>query len=504
MSDRPNILFLLNDHQTYYGHGEMSGGPKIQRPHFKKLASQGIEFSHAYTACPLCGPARRTLLTGLYPHNHRELKNEVNFPFDKETYLDILGDNGYDNYYYGKWHAGPGTAHDHQCEGFSYPNYNNPLTKPEYRAYLKRKGLPLLKARIVRSFWDLEWKVPKEYGMQIGKEYTPLSLNYEEGAFGIMTTPLETHESFFLANLACEKLKEISQLDNHKPFNMRVDFWGPHMPYFVTQELLDLYNPEEIPIHPNFESDLSNKPEIYKFDFYYPISKNGRLLYPNPLPWSEWQKVLAISYAHNTLIDQAGGLILNTLERLGLDDNTLVIWTTDHGDGLACHGGHFDKYSYMPEEMLRIPLAIKYPKKIPSGQVSDNLVSNIDIAPTILDAAGLSFKNEVDGTSLLPLCSREDHEWREDLMCETHGHHGQTHIGRAILTKSYKYIFNYKDMDELYDLKIDPYELNNLIYDDKQKELLENMKSRLNKWRSITNDEMDRATLRKIVSGKIQ
>jgi len=504
MSNKPNILFLLNDHQTYYGHGEMSGGPKIQRPNFERLAREGIEFSHAYTACPLCGPARRTLLTGLFPHNHRELKNEVNYPFDKETYLNILANAGYKNYYFGKWHAGPGTAHEHQCDGFSYPGYNNPLITSEYRAYLKKKNLPVFKAKIVRSFWDLEWKIPKDYDLEIGKEYTPLSPNYEEGVFGIMTTPKETHEAFFLAHLACEKLRDLAESNSEKPFHLRVDFWGPHPPYFVTQDFLDLYNPEDIPIYPNLDSDLINKPNIYKYDIYYPISKNGKLIYPNPLPWPEWQKVLAISYAHNTLIDHAGGLILNTLEKLGLNDNTLVIWTLDHGDGLACHGGHFDKYSYMPEEMIRIPLAISYPDIIPSGQISEHLVSNIDIAPTILDVAGLSFKSEVDGKSLLPICSEKSIKWREDLMCETHGHHAQTHIGRAILTNRYKYVFNHKDMDELYDLKNDPYELNNLIYEDEFDGLLDDMKRRLTHWRAETNDIIDRQILRKILSGKIR
>ena len=114
MSDRPNIVFLLNDHQAYYRHG-WDGGPRVQRPYFDRLASEGVVFDRAYTASPLCGPARRTILTGLYPHTHREIKNDICAPFLHELYLDKLADSGYHNYYYGKWHAGPGTAHDHRC-----------------------------------------------------------------------------------------------------------------------------------------------------------------------------------------------------------------------------------------------------------------------------------------------------------------------------------------------------------------------------------------------------
>ena len=140
-SNKPNIVFLLNDHQAYYRHG-WDRGPRIQRPHFNRLASGGIVFNRAYTACPLCAPSRRTMLTGLLPHNHGEIKNGTDHPFDHETYYDRLAELGYQNYYFGKWHAGPGTAYDHHCDGFSYPSYNNPYTKPEYKEYLRARNLP--------------------------------------------------------------------------------------------------------------------------------------------------------------------------------------------------------------------------------------------------------------------------------------------------------------------------------------------------------------------------
>ena len=155
MADRPNIVFLLNDHQAHYRHG-WDAGPKIQRPHFDRLASEGITFERAYTACPLCGPARRTMLTGLFPHNHKEIHNGTDHPYDREVYLDILSEQGYRNYYYGKWHAGAGTAYDHACEGLSYPSYNNPYNKPEYLEYLAQRRLPEYEVVIQRSFLDPE------------------------------------------------------------------------------------------------------------------------------------------------------------------------------------------------------------------------------------------------------------------------------------------------------------------------------------------------------------
>ena len=481
MRDRPNLLFLLNDHQAFYRHG-WDSGPAVRRPHFDRLASEGIVFHRAYTACPLCGPARRTMLTGLFPHTHGELKNDTNHPYNREVYLDILAANGYKNYYYGKWHAGPGTAYDHHCEGFSYPSYNNPYTKPEYREYLDRRGLPVAEILMERNFWQ------ENEERRAGGLYRQTRDWCNEHATGIMQTPAETHEAFFLANLACDRLRELADSRNNEPFALRVDFWGPHQPYFPTQQFADMYNPEEIPEYGSFRDDLKGKPEIYRSEGNFPLHKDRKLIIPNPLPWSEWQKVLARCYAQITMIDAAGGLILDTLDELGLAENTFVVWTTDHGDAVACHGGHFDKRSYMPEEMVRIPMAIRFPGRIPPGQRSHHLVSNLDIAPTLLDAGGTSFGDAVHGSSLLPICAGENAEWRDDLMCETHGH-GENHIGRLVITDRHKYVANKGQMDELYDLQGDPYEMRNLMDAPEYSDILSDLKARLLEWQHRTKDD---------------
>lgn len=487
----PNILLMLNDHQTFYGHGRNFGGPEILRPNFKKLAKEGVEFTNAYTACPLCGPARRTILTGLYPHNHRELLNEINQPFDKKTYLEILDENGYENYYYGKWHAGPRTAHQFNCEGFSYPLYGNPFITQEYKQYLKEHNFPQFQVKLTHSFYNPEWKSARKVGIKVGATYSPKNNYYDESACGIMTSPEETHEAFFLANLACEQLEKIAESNSNKPFNMSVHFWGPHPPYFVTQEFLDHYKSKDFPIYPNFDDDLKEKPEIYMYDMYYPISENGKLILPNPLNWSEWKSVLSHIYANISLVDKAGGQVLDTLNKLGLSENTIVIWTADHGDGIACHGGHFDKDCYMPQELLKVPLAMRYPEEIKSCQKSNEFVSNVDIAPTILDAANLKFDTHIDGKSLIPLCQGKSKKWREDIMVETHGHK-HIHLGRAIITKRYKYIFNDRFKDEFYDLSKDPYELTNLINDEDYSTILKDLKTRLKQRRIKTNDPFEK------------
>jgi arylsulfatase A-like enzyme len=497
MTQKPNIVLLLNDHQAFYGHGKMVDGPKILKPHFEKLAQEGIEFTQAYTCCPLCTPARRSMLTGLFPHTHGEFSNKSLNPFSNETYLGKLAEAGYKNYYFGKWHAGPGTAYDHHCEGFSYPDYNNPYTKPEYKKYLEEKNLPHFQVRLQRSFYHPKSKYGKihKLKMESGELHTLDRAVCNEHTTGIITTPKETHEAFFLAHLACEKLKEIANSDIKEPFHLRVDFWGPHQPYFASQEFLDKYIPEKIHELPSFRDALKDKPNLYRFERNFPLHKGGTITYPNPLPWSEWQKVLALNYAQQTLIDEAGGLILDTLDELGFKDNTLVIWSADHGDAIGCHGGHYDKDTYMPEEMMRIPLAVRYPGIISAGQKSEKLVSNLDLPLTFLDVADNPFSNIVHGQSILPICINKDEEWRDDLMCEMNGHFS-INIGRMIVTDRYKYIFNDEDKDELYDLKEDPFELENLIDKKKYAEILINMKKRLEKWRKLTDDKMTRKIIR--------
>ncbi|MFQ5805885.1 MAG: sulfatase-like hydrolase/transferase [Phycisphaerae bacterium] len=478
MSDRPNILLLLNDHQAYYRHG-WDGGPKPQRPHFDRLAAGGVSFSRAYTACPLCMPVRRTMLTGVFPHKHRLLHNDENqVPAPYEMYFGRLAERGYRNYYYGKWHAGPpGSARDHGCEGFSYASFGNPYATREYNEYVGRRGLPPVEYRIERVFgmWFERLRAGDLYRGADG---------WPDGT-GLTLTPKETHEAFFLAHLACDQLRENAK--RGQPFAMRVDFWGPHHPHFPTQEFADRYNPEDIPEYGNFRDDLTSKPEIYRTERCAPLGRDRRLIQPSPLPWREWQKIIARVYASITMIDATGGLILDTLNELSLTDNTFVIWTADHGDALACHGGHFDKGSYMPEEMLRVPMAIRWPGCIQPGQVSDRLVSLLDVGPTFLNLAGTRFDHETDGTSLVDLCTGANAGWREDVMCETHGY-GDDVLGRSIITDRYKYTATSGQMHELYDLQSDPYELTNLIDDPTYQDVRVDMQHRLAEWQQQTRD----------------
>ncbi|WP_105614343.1 sulfatase-like hydrolase/transferase [Vallitalea okinawensis] len=490
---KPNIVFILNDHQAYYRHG-WDGDVKPKTPNFDKLASEGVEFTNAYCATPLCSPVRRSMLNGLFSHTHGHLFNFSETPYVEESYLKKLNGDGYKNYYYGKWHAGPGTPITHQkCEGFSCEGYGNPYISDEYKAYLKKNKLPKALHKIEYDFTPEDMVESNVFkGLIEGANYSCEAFWCGEHAVGITTTPKETHEAFFLANLACDQLEEISKSDSEEPFHLRVDFWGPHQPFFPTQEYLDMYDPSEIQVYGSHFDDLNNRPEVHREERNLPLGdKDGKIISPSPLKWEHWQQILARAYAHQTMIDDAGGVIINKLKELGLDENTIVIWSADHGDALASHGGHFDKCSYMSQEVMRIPMAIRWPNKLKPHQECNELISNMDIPTTILDAAGLSFTEKVHGRSILDLFSQDQVSWREDLMCETSGHgYAEKINGRMLVKGNYKYVSFEGQLKELYNLKDDPYELDNLIGKKEYAEIENEMIKKLKRWQKETNDPL--------------
>lgn len=459
---KPNLLFILNDHQAYYGHG-MQGGVKPMHPNFDAFAASGAAFSQSYSVTPMCGPTRRSFLTGLYPHTHGQVHNENDPGYMHDVYLDNLHEGGYLNYYYGKWHAGPGCAYDHHSRGFSQSGYGNPYNTPEYEAYCKKHGLPRARHRIERAFVNHGFKSYRHFAKMVpGAEYQCEEHFSGEHAYGVTITPEDTHEAFFLANLACEQLERLAENPDGQPWALRVDFWGPHQPFFPTQKYLDMYDRTEIPPYPSLNDTLEDKPRVLRMENNGPMGKDGEIQVPPPMSLEEWQDVLVHCYAHGTMVDAAGGRVLDKLKELGLDENTLIIWTTDHGDALACHGGHFDKDSHMAMEVIRTPLALSWKGQVEPGSRYDGYVFSCDVPCTLMDAAGLEFSNDVDGVSLLKLL-RGEIPPRETLMLETYGHgYGTTIIGRTLLHDNWKYTCTEDDLDELYYLPDDPYEMTNL------------------------------------------
>ncbi len=471
---KPNIVFIIADHQAFYGH-DREGEYEYKWPNYERFASEGIRFDRAYSVCPLCSPARSSMMTGVYPSSHGIIMNTEADGFGNQSdiesgqplYSHYLSQAGYRNGYVGKWHCGRERLPiDYGIEGWSLPDYGKIYMSDAYKDYAEERGFGDARAQMEYNINYPEWR-----GQEIVL-HDPSPWKFMNGS-GVLAGPPEAHEEQFVAHLACEKLREFAS--DEQPFSLVVSLWGPHQPYYPSAEFADMVDPAGIPEYPSFRDDLEGRP--LRHIMHREISHRSAQAFPD---WSTWQEILARCYAQGYQTDAAIGNVLDTLDELSLSDNTIVIWLADHGDAVASHGGLWDKSSSFMEEVMRVPMAIRWPAAIQGGQESDQFVSNMDATATMLDAAGIDVPDHMHSRSLLPLGrdGAED-QWSDELICEHMGHGGHFFPQRMILRDRYKYVFSIHDMNELYDLQEDPYEMNNLVHDEQYADLVADMKQRL-------------------------
>jgi arylsulfatase A-like enzyme len=445
MKQNPNILLILTDQQATHTLS-CYGAPVAQSPHIDTLARDGIRFERAYTPCALCTPARASLLTGLYPHNHGALYNTGAYSrFDEaqtgaglETYPELLKTAGYRLGYAGKWHAGIArTAADLGFVGFSLPDYGIIRSDPSYRAHLDAIGQATPERHIE---FVAEGGPPESSGGNIS---------------GWISGTIESSPCHFIADRALEHINELASGD--APWMMAVNFWEPHAPYLPTEDYKDRYDPEDIKEWPNFRDNLKDRPALHRIlrKSIFPGATNAT--------WDDWALCISRYYAQAAMVDAEVGRILEGMRKKGLYDDCLIVFASDHGESSGVHGGAFDKGGMAYEEIYQIPMIIKLPENVHAGQTRHSLVSLFDLAPTFCEAAQATLK-ECDARSLFPVLENGDNSGRDYLLAEDHGH--RVPFGQRILWDGrYKYVWNLSDTDELYDLFEDPAELCNRIAD---------------------------------------
>jgi arylsulfatase A-like enzyme len=458
---RFNIVYIMTDQQRY---DTLScvGRTSCQTPHLDRLADEGIRFDNAYTVCALCSPARTSMLTGRYPHNHRMWNNNDmmqwairDLPDEERMVSQDLVEADYNCGYVGKWHCGesklPGT---YGFIGMEVPNYGNPYRTEEYADYLVARRL------------------------QAPERIPPAT----EGAPGHYGGPVEACSPHFLTEFAINLMKEFSEEREAigKPFMLFLSFWGPHAPYLVPEPYASMYDPAKVGLWANFRDDLEGRPRVQD---RFRRAFSG---YPN-VSDDAWRDRIAKYWGFCSFIDDEIGRLLNALKEMGREDDTAVLFSTDHGDMTGSHGGIMDKGAFMYEETYHIPLIARIPGVTAARTVCKEFVSNMDLATTVLDIAGLPVPANHDGRSLVPLFRNPKDEWRDDLMSEFHGHRF-LYSQRMVRWDNYKFIFNVPDRDELYDLARDPHELTNLIDDPAYDGIAEEGRRRLLKWIQDSND----------------
>ena len=351
-----NILLLLTDQwpATHFGH---RGWP-IATPRVDALARSGTRFENAYTSCPLCSPARGTLLTGLRPWRSGMVDNfgvgySLQRPLDPSlrTWIEAGVDAGYRVGYFGKWHLGPdGPRQRGAAESSAGIDAKlRPLdAKPGGHSYAA------IEARYREERRGLVSGQPPFYGeISGGREQTH--------AFGVV-----------------EEVRGFLQRRDRRPFLLTASFVGPHFPHYLPRDDARRYRPEEVLLPASLHDDFGGKPWFHRTAWWPSMDTS-------PFDEAEWRRAIAHTWGHMTMVDEALGQVLDLLDDHGLGDDTAVVFAADHGDVCGEHN-RFDKGPYFYEEVLRIPLIIQLPGARPA--VNPTPVSFIDIGTTLLHLLG--------------------------------------------------------------------------------------------------------------------
>lgn len=473
----PNIIFIMSDDHAYqaisaYGHG-LNKTPNIDR-----LANEGAIFTRSCVTNSICAPSRAVMLTGKHSFINGKVDNSMPFNWDQDNFPKELQKSGYQTALIGKIHL------DGQPAGFDYyavlPG-QGAYYNPDFIVNGVKKRIPGYVTEITTEL-TLDWlkqRDPKK----------PFCLLYHQKA---------PHREWFPAK---RHYKEYTKMYFKEPGTLFDNYEGrgsaagsaemnilKHMNWAGDSKIYpELMDKLEIPETSVWDKDAFNN-EIRRMDteqrsawdsVYSSINEVFKSEYPkmslkDVMHW-RYQRYMQDYLGCIASVDEGVGEVLDYLDKNGLTENTIVVYTSDQGFYLGEHGW-FDK-RFMYEESFRTPLLIRYPKEIKPGTKIHKLVQNLDFAPTLLDYAGVSVPNDMQGESFRKLVSGQTSEWR-DAVYYTYYEYPSIHMVKrhyGIATERYKLIHFYYDVDEweMYDLEKDPHEMksvyNNLAYSDVQK-----------------------------------
>lgn len=444
---RANIVLIQSDQHRFDCVGA-NGHPTVRTPNLDRLAAEGVNFSHAFCPIPLCMPVRASLLCGQWPTEHLQIANtdtEAPRPLRDglPTFSQLLREAGYYLGYVGKWHVDP----DRSPLEFGFCEY---VSDWEYGRWRRESGLPD-KPRTGRWFGGVDTHV----------------------------TPEQTRLAWGADQLI--RMLE-SCAGREEPFFLRWDPTEPHLPNVLPEPYASMYPPAEIEPWPSFGETFEGKPYIQ--------AQQLRTWQIDGWSWKDWAPVVGRYLGEISLLDAQVGRIMDALERLGVVEDTLLIYTSDHGD--MC-GGHrmIDKHFIMYDDVVRVPLMARWPGVMEPGRQCDAFVSHaIDLAGTFCEVAGVAVPETFRGQSLFPLFRGEKANERQDIFATYHGNQFGLYSQRMVRDRRWKYIWNATAEDEMYDLESDPGELRNLATDPGCSAESARLRKRLVEWMEATNDRL--------------
>jgi len=472
-STKPNLLFIWTDEQQYFTM-KTYGNDIIQTPNLDLLASESFVFEKAYVTQPVCTPDRSSVMTGLYPHTNGCIGNNIPLPKEFKILPEIINDPDYKTAYMGKWHLGN--------EIFKQHGFDTWVSIEDL--YIKHYSPD--KDRNARSDYH-HWLLEKGYEPNNKKD------NKFERSFAARL-PLEHCKPKFLE----EKAIEFLETNGQEPFMLYVNFLEPHMPFFGPLD--SLYNPEEVILPCSF----NDFPDETDPEFHHSKQKEKTEQYASTE--AEFRDLIARYWGLVSQVDISVGAILDKLESLGLSDNTIVVFTSDHGDMMGAH--RMVTKGVMYEEAVRIPFLLRDPRLNTSQRIISERISQIDIVPTLLDLMGWEIPGHLQGKSLVP--GLEQNEFpAEDIFIEWNAGidfqarewadrevtadmlASQTlppSIRTIISTDGWKLSLSNRGRSQLFDLNKDPLEINNLFYQEANQEIIKDLSRRIHNWQKATGD----------------
>jgi choline-sulfatase len=439
MPHTPNILFIMADQMTPFLTGAY-GHPVVQTPHLDRLVAAGVRFDSAYSPCPVCGPARAALMTGKYVSAIGTYDNAALFPADEPTFAHYLSAAGYDTVASGKLHfIGPDQLHgfDRRLTTDIFPTgFNWIIDRVEGEKPTRLSPNPI--AIDYATAGVRQWSMQLEFDEEVHHKALEYIRSRRTQVGGSLQRPVAERDD--------------------RPFLLFVSYTHPHEPFHVTRDLWDLYEGAEIEL-PRLPKNLG---DTYSAMDRWLNARHGTDLAGLYDP-QNMRHLRRAYYGLVSYVDRKVGELLKALEDCGLRENTVVVFCSDHGD-MLCEKGMIQKRSFY-EWSSRVPLVVRFPDGCYGGKRVTHHVSLIDIAPTLLDIAGIAPAERLpcDGTSLMGLIDGTDDQERI-VLSEMHSE-GVYATCFMVREGRHKYVRIGDRETQLFDMEDDPGEWNDLSSD---------------------------------------
>ncbi|MBP0903868.1 sulfatase [Mariniflexile gromovii] len=509
-TERPNIIFMMSDDHAYQAISAYSDH-LIQTPNIDRIAKEGIKFTNACVSNSICAPSRATILTGKHCHIHGKVDNV--FPFDESqtTFPQLMQQAGYQTAMFGKLHFGNNPKGIDEFKILpGQGRYYNPI-------FDTNDGQITAEGYVTDIIMDmtLEWLENRRdeskpfmlFSMQKAphREWLPAPRHFKEYTKKTFKEP-ETLFDNYEGRGTAAKTAEMNLLQH-------MNWAGDSKMYPEIMAELGIEDKSGWDLEA-FEREVGamNAEQRAVWDSVYgPMMDAFKKEYPNMndtelMKW-RYQRYMQDYLGCIASVDENVGRLLDYLDKTGLDENTIIIYTSDQGFYLGEHGW-FDK-RFVYDESFKTPLLIKWPNVIKPGTTNTEMVQNLDFAQTILEAAHIIPPSDMQGESLIPLLLGNDKEWTRDAVYYHYYEYPGIHMVKrhyAIITQEYKLAHFYYDVDEweLYDRKKDPQEMKNVINDPAYAKVVVKLKKQLSEMRKHYGDssELDQEILRKYLEAK--